>query len=191
MRVGLYFSGTGLLLGLALASAPSSAAPMITAVGTDVTTTPFSFSYLGSTFTISKGDGFGSLFSVTTAGSAAVRTVFGSPSTDFTDRGVPLYDENTLGGYGSFPMVTPVGASNGDNFLGLRVTSAGQSFYGFLYSTNAQVNSYGFESVENTGITATTTIPAAVPEPGTWAMMILGFGAIGYAMRRKTVIRFA
>lgn len=25
---------------------------------------------------------------------------------------------------------------------------------------------------------------AAVPEPGTWAMMLLGFGAIGGAMRR-------
>jgi len=31
---------------------------------------------------------------------------------------------------------------------------------------------------------------ASVPEPSTWAMMILGFGAIGYAMRRKTVLRF-
>lgn len=30
----------------------------------------------------------------------------------------------------------------------------------------------------------------AVPEPGTWMMMILGFGAVGYAMRRKTVLRF-
>ena len=25
----------------------------------------------------------------------------------------------------------------------------------------------------------------AVPEPGTWAMMLLGFGAIGYGMRRR------
>lgn len=25
----------------------------------------------------------------------------------------------------------------------------------------------------------------AVPEPGTWAMMIVGFGAVGYAMRRR------
>jgi hypothetical protein len=27
--------------------------------------------------------------------------------------------------------------------------------------------------------------PAAVPEPGTWAMMLLGFGAVGFAMRRR------
>jgi len=31
---------------------------------------------------------------------------------------------------------------------------------------------------------------SAVPEPATWAMMILGFGAVGCAMRRKTVLRF-
>jgi hypothetical protein len=27
--------------------------------------------------------------------------------------------------------------------------------------------------------------PAAVPEPATWAMMLLGFGGIGFAMRKK------
>lgn len=33
---------------------------------------------------------------------------------------------------------------------------------------------------------------SAVPEPATWAMMLLGFGAIGTATRRrKTAIRFA
>jgi hypothetical protein len=26
---------------------------------------------------------------------------------------------------------------------------------------------------------------AAVPEPATWAMMLVGFGAIGFNMRRK------
>lgn len=31
-----------------------------------------------------------------------------------------------------------------------------------------------------------TFIPAAaVPEPGTWAMMLVGFGAIGFSMRRR------
>ncbi len=31
----------------------------------------------------------------------------------------------------------------------------------------------------------------AVPEPGTWALMILGFGVVGYAMRRRPSVRFA
>ncbi|NTZ42124.1 PEP-CTERM sorting domain-containing protein [Altererythrobacter sp. SALINAS58] len=34
-------------------------------------------------------------------------------------------------------------------------------------------------------LAGTITIGQAVPEPGTWAMMLLGFGAIGFAMRRR------
>lgn len=30
-----------------------------------------------------------------------------------------------------------------------------------------------------------TFMPAAVPEPATWAMMLLGFGAIGFSMRKR------
>lgn len=32
---------------------------------------------------------------------------------------------------------------------------------------------------------------AAVPEPASWALMILGFGVVGYAMRRRPSVRFA
>lgn len=31
-----------------------------------------------------------------------------------------------------------------------------------------------------------STVSAAVPEPATWAMMLLGFAAVGFAMRRRT-----
>ncbi|UUR08222.1 FxDxF family PEP-CTERM protein [Sphingomonas glaciei] len=32
-------------------------------------------------------------------------------------------------------------------------------------------------------------VAAAVPEPGTWAMMLVGFGAIGFSMRRRRTQR--
>jgi hypothetical protein len=38
---------------------------------------------------------------------------------------------------------------------------------------------------------ATTEIPAsgAVPEPATWAMMLIGFGLVGFAMRKRSSLR--
>lgn len=41
----------------------------------------------------------------------------------------------------------------------------------------------GVETINGGPITLTQV--AGVPEPATWAMMLLGFGAIGFAMRRK------
>ena len=37
--------------------------------------------------------------------------------------------------------------------------------------------------------TGTTTPPPALPEPGTWVMMLAGFGVVGFAARRKRVKR--
>lgn len=36
-------------------------------------------------------------------------------------------------------------------------------------------------------LTITRAAVAAVPEPGTWAMMLIGFGAMGVSMRRRRV----
>lgn len=36
-----------------------------------------------------------------------------------------------------------------------------------------------------TGTISLAPTVAAVPEPGTWALMLLGFGAVGYSMRRR------
>lgn len=53
-------------------------------------------------------------------------------------------------------------AGAGPSITGLTLTSSGNSL-----------------EVDNFGITA------AVPEPGTWAMMLLGFGGMGVALRRR------
>lgn len=48
------------------------------------------------------------------------------------------------------------------------------------------VASNGQISISNTRYAGTLPAPtAAVPEPGTWAMMITGFGIIGFSMRRR------
>ncbi|WP_114226517.1 MULTISPECIES: PEPxxWA-CTERM sorting domain-containing protein [Sphingomonas] len=69
-----------------------------------------------------------------------------------------------------------------DSFAQTIATIAGASYtLGF----NANFSGGG-ESAGNAGLRAdVSNAVAAVPEPGTWALMILGFGAVGYGMRRR------
>ena len=82
-------------------------------------------------------------------------------------------------GTDSYPLSFLV--SQGPNeFWGLDTTfiAAGQ------YTLTINGNNNG------TGVLAgTVTISPAVPEPATWAMMLLGFGAIGWHLRRRKAAR--
>lgn len=66
-------------------------------------------------------------------------------------------------------FVTQVGASTGLSAIFLDVDAG--------YSSRQQI------TVSNFSVNG--TVFGAVPEPSTWAMMLLGFGAIGVAMRRS------
>ncbi len=176
-----------LAIAFGLSALPAQAEVIITPVNQDISTTPFTFSFMGGTFTFDTGGGFPNFLNVQTSGGAAVRTALGEPSTDFTNRGTVTFGPSTLGGFGSFEDRTNVRFTNGENFLGLRVTSGGQNFFGFAFTTNTVLNSFGFETQPGVAITATRDLPAAVPEPGTWALLILGFGTVGFAMRRRKV----
>ena len=73
-------------------------------------------------------------------------------------------------------------------------TAAGKSVNLLNQSSNGQyrVNTAPFDSGFVTA--SSSQVQAAVPEPTTWAMMIIGMGLIGAAMRRagrKTRIRYA
>lgn len=68
------------------------------------------------------------------------------------------------------------------------------SFGAGTWTTNMQTLSQaGVTTIAST--TGTTLVPlqnTAVPEPATWAMMVLGFGLVGSAMRqRKTTVAYA
>ena len=58
-----------------------------------------------------------------------------------------------------------------------------------LLITDSQGEFSDFVGVANDGANGGATITfqsgGAVPEPATWAMMLLGFGGIGFAMRRR------
>ncbi len=64
--------------------------------------------------------------------------------------------------------------SIGDNFYSVNLATGAGSFIGGV----------GVEGL--TGLTA-----GAVPEPASWAMLIAGFGLVGGAMRRRTLVQVA
>lgn len=63
------------------------------------------------------------------------------------------------------------------------------------FDPTAAIFLFSAQGTTATSFSATTISSSAVPEPATWAMMMLGFGALGTAMRRRpkinSRIRFA
>jgi hypothetical protein len=65
----------------------------------------------------------------------------------------------------------------------------GNGVYDFFTGPNCCIDPMG--APVRVTITGVTSVPpgtignGAVPEPSTWAMMLLGFGAVGFAMRRR------
>jgi hypothetical protein len=102
-------------------------------------------------------------------------------------------------------ITTPFGAGNAANLLAGQITADGAGFFIYfnsgldlprlVYSTNlnaadadlavlARMSNLAGNPASLTGFTsANFEIAAAVPEPASWAMMLLGFAAVGAAIR--------
>lgn len=94
---------------------------------------------------------------------------------------------------GPQPITNFVSLTNGISFNLIGITSVTRT-PGFLDVTaNGTFNVAGFDptpgifylSTQASGNTTFSAAATAVPEPSTWGLMLLGFGAIGFAMRRR------
>jgi hypothetical protein len=71
------------------------------------------------------------------------------------------------------------------------IIGTGNTFFGFNTGGSTIITNVAFVSdpllINTVGEVriGTASLPGAVPEPGTWAMMLLGFGGMGVAMRRR------
>ncbi|MES2904398.1 MAG: PEPxxWA-CTERM sorting domain-containing protein [Pseudomonadota bacterium] len=80
----------------------------------------------------------------------------------------------------------------GNHILGFRFfnESTNAINYGYMTTTSEGANGFphtitGWAFENNGGAITIPSVSGAVPEPATWAMMLMGFGAIGWAMRRR------
>jgi hypothetical protein len=88
---------------------------------------------------------------------------------------VTLTLTTNLGSYALGPIAT-INASQGLQFLGFEA-SAGEYFTGFALASTASMSAPGTTDFE-LGV-------AGVPEPDAWALMIMGFGCVGTALRSR------
>jgi len=75
------------------------------------------------------------------------------------------------------------GANNGG--VTITFTNPTQIFHSSIGDFTLGVNNVSISGTSGTPVPITGYLLAAVPEPATWAMMLVGFGGIGLAMRRR------
>lgn len=98
-------------------------------------------------------------------------------SVDISMNGADWFSVGSVGGAISGIDLDNFGYGTGSQFSFVRLTDFGQPGGPTSGSTGADIDAIG----------AISTRPAgAVPEPSTWAMMIGGFGLLGWRMRRKS-----
>lgn len=82
-------------------------------------------------------------------------------------------------------LLVPAGYSSGED-LGLSTgTYNGTNFASLGLTPGTYVYNFGTGASADSFTVQIGPLAAAVPEPGTWAMMLLGFGGMGVALRRR------
>lgn len=80
-------------------------------------------------------------------------------------------------------LVNALGA--GENWLNLHFAATDATGYRWTYTSSAAVPGRTADSAQVRLTVDAVPLVNAVPEPSTWAMLILGFGAVGGALRRR------
>jgi hypothetical protein len=86
-------------------------------------------------------------------------------------------------------------ANSNDFYIGIDVDEAGNALSAYSIYSHATVPFVVYARSTTSDDPVSTSMPTgAVPEPATWAMMLVGFGLIGGALRyrrKNTTIRYA
>ena len=110
-----------------------------------------------------------------------VNTVAGLYSITFgsSSGSVDILTATLTGPGGAINLAGPSGPDNIVNEqFSLEPINLAAGSYTFRTTGTRQGNGAG-------SVGGTLTVSAAVPEPATWALMLMGFGAVGFSMRRR------
>jgi hypothetical protein len=178
---------------------------LLTLVNEIESTATFTFNYVLTNLSVAPSTqsrtvsfGFNDTRADTPTGSAS-QALFGSLVND--PNGFPQFDTNINFPDGLGDRESCIGAAGGNCVSGPNGATLGNTATGSFTldypgsATQLTLNNFVVR-YQSTGLNANgsgtgtgTEVPTppvpAVPEPSTWALLLLGFGAIGYAMRRR------
>lgn len=162
----------------------AQAANVVFYPGTDFSMTPTTISFGGgaATYTFSYlNDGY-TADAVSTGGTGLINSfAFLGPERPIAfELGAPIGET----GYPDFTAFTsPIGIdySIAEDSIGLEFTLADGIHYGYVTTLGPEILQYGY----NDTVGASIETGAGVPEPNTWAMLIVGLGMMGRAYRFK------
>jgi hypothetical protein len=118
-----------------------------------------------------------------TDGSLDMARIFLTGGGTFTSAEFNLF--NALGSTNSVSIIVngvaqSFALGNGQNFFGIQATGTDR-----ISTIAFDTNGTGVADLRQLRVGGVGSSVGAVPEPGTWAMMLLGFGGMGVAMRRR------
>lgn len=182
------FAAIAALLASASFVAPASAASLIKGTilfnDTGVSATPYSFNGANANFQFEVAEPFAAGNPATPLSVTNFKYFIGGNPVAFTNIGsVNFYQ---VGNGGMFDLTFTDG--NVINIYGTDIGSAGSVTPGFYFPPSVSSVGVNFTVGEGQGTVSATKV-GAIPEPATWAMMLAGFGAIGFAMRRRQNVR--
>jgi hypothetical protein len=124
------------------------------------------------------------IVNIATAGSLNLNSA-GNDSVNFSFQNSSglSFSGQVTDGNALFPNQSNVNNPTFSNFTNLAVTNGGFNQSGPNYNLGASPTTLSANFI------AASTSTSAVPEPTTWAMMIIGFGAIGGTMRRRQKVQ--
>lgn len=179
-----------MLSGIALFAVSAPAQATVTIVGPAATVSPCTNFTFSVTILSCAGGYSGNLLqdSLTNSNGLAALVALGAPGTG-TYLEPKLEGLSSVSGIINFDMLL-----TGMTVFGMHAGGAGdggQGTFFFLFDAGAGTNIITINDRLNSNETGLSnaalfrTGQAAVPEPATWAMMLMGFGAMGVALRRR------
>ena len=95
-------------------------------------------------------------------------------------------------GPGTYSLGAVFADGSDPNFFGgdgVLTSLAGVTFLASGYASGGTLAFPGSEGTGSPAYIGPNALIGSVPEPATWALMILGFGGVGVAMRRRAAVR--